>query len=147
MRTVLVFSLVATLGLVCPIGTARAATVTEEDFVKVCPLDLPGTIGKVSATADGIAVTFETSVPTAVAELRERATELASLLNWAATQPAGAQRLPVPFTASYQESANGASLILTPKNPADREKLQTTIAGRIQSMNLTARCYQLANVS
>jgi len=147
MRSVLVFSLIAALGLACPTGTARGATVTEEDFVKVCPLDLPGTTSKVSATADGVAVTFETSVPTAVAELRERATELASLLNRAADQPAGAQRLPLPFTARYQESTNGASLLLTPKSEADLEKLRSTISGKVRSMNLTARCYQLANVN
>jgi hypothetical protein len=126
---------------------AQAATVIQEDFVRVCPLDLPGTISRSSVTADGVVVTFETSLATAVAELRERAAELATLVSRAAAEPAGDQRLPVLFTADYQESRNGASLLLKPMNAADLEKLQTTIAGKIDSMNLTHRCYQLANVN
>ena len=73
--------------------------------------------------------------------------KLATLVNRAAAQPAGARTLAVLFTATYQESKNGATMLLKPKNAADLEKLQTTMAGRIEAMNRTKSCYQLASVN
>jgi hypothetical protein len=64
------------LTLVSTVGIAEASPVTKQDFVKACPLDLPGTTATSSPTADGIAVTFETTVPNSVAELRSRVTRL-----------------------------------------------------------------------
>src|SRR5262245_37821743 len=91
MRTLAMLS-IAALALVTVAGTAQASAVTKEDFVKVCPLDLPGTTATSTPTADGIAVTFETTVPSSVAELRSRITKLSELVNQAVSQPAGAER-------------------------------------------------------
>ena len=141
-----VFVLLPLLGLLSPAGTVQAASV-DDKVVQVCPLDLPGTQGKSSVTSDGIAVSLETSVPSAVAELRARVAKIAELLNRSAAGQGGGGRLPVLVTATYVESEKGASLLLKPKNPADLEKVQTTLANKIEAMNRTKSCYQLASVN
>jgi len=142
-RTLATFSLLTMLWLVPAMGTERTAGVTAEDFVKVCPLEIRGTIAAATLTPDGVAVEFRTSVPTAMAPVRDRAAKLAALLNQVATQNARPQDRVVPFTATYQETETGASLILKPMQAADLRALQQTMVDAVRSMNFTMRC-QLA---
>jgi hypothetical protein len=122
--------------------------VTKEDFAKVCPLDLAGASAASSPTADGVAVTFSTTVASWLPELKTRVEKLSDLLNRAMTQSlTGANRPAVPFVSTFEATKDGARLVLKPKPGGDLEKLQVNIAGKIGSMNAQKTCSLLANIN
>lgn len=124
------------------------APVTKEDFAKVCPLDLAGASAASSPTADGVAVTFSTTVASSIPDMKSRVEKLSELLNRAMTQSLPAANRPaVPFVSSFEATKDGARLILKPKPGGDLEKLQVNIAGKIGSMNAQKTCHLLANIN
>lgn len=135
-----VMLLVSGLALAAP----QAQPVTKQDFVKVCPLDLPGVTAASTPTADGVSVAFATSVANSLPELRTRVQKLSDLLNRAMAQPPASA---VVFSSAFESTKDGASVLLKPKNAAELEKLQTNVAGKIGTMNAEKTCNLLANVN
>jgi hypothetical protein len=80
-----------------------------------CPMNLQGAVIAVSDTDNGIVLTITTQSGD-VAELRRRTETMAKMHS--APDKASMHGEMVAFSAKYEEIANGARLILTPKDPA-----------------------------
>ena len=124
-----------------------AQEITKEDFIKVCPLDLPGTAVHSTATADGLVVAFETSVANSLPELKVRVEKLSQLINTVMEQPADAPRGAIKFSSDFEVTEKGANVILKPADAKNLEKLQTNVSAKMGTMNAEKKCHFLANVS
>lgn len=146
MKKLLALAVLA-LALAPAVASAAGQPLTKQDFVKVCPLDLPGVGAASSNVADGIVVAFDTTVANSLGELQSRVQKLNDLVNLAMSQPATAPRGGVPFASTYEATEKGANLYFKPADAADLEKLQTNVAGKIGKMNAEKTCHLLANVN
>lgn len=124
-----------------------AQKITREDFIKVCPLDLPGTAVHSTATADGLVVAFESSVANSLPELKVRVEKLSQLINTVMEQPADVPRGAIKFSSAFEPTEKGANVVLKPADAKDLEKLQTNVSAKMGTMNAEKKCHFLANVN
>jgi hypothetical protein len=126
----------------------------------ICPMAVPGTQVSTSDTSTGEVVTFSTTSPDQVADLRSRVRAMADMHNQhhgpgdmsgmqggmhgqggmmgsGAGQggETGHMPMPPPSTTSVEDTDTGARLVVTPKDPAQLAQLQSAVrahAGMMQ---------------
>lgn len=132
-----------------PLGAAPA------DMMQVCPMAVPGTQVAVSDTPDGEAVWF-TTAPERIPELRSRVRAMADLHNrqhagggaeqmgggmmGGGMSGMGASMMPPPSRAAVEDVEGGARLVVTPNDPADLDRLRSTVRMHAQHMQETGTC-------
>ncbi len=127
----------------------------------VCPMSVPGTKLSAADTSTGEAITF-TTTPDQAAALREKVHAMADLHNrhhasGGADQGGmkgmhgggmmgghashggqdgmmGDMQMPPPSRAAVEDLPDGARIIVTPNDPADLERLQTTVRMHAEHM-------------
>jgi hypothetical protein len=110
----------------------------------MCPMDLPGTQLTAADTATGEALTF-TTTPDQTAALRERVRALAAMHDQhGATRGSGTTAsgrggmggmpMPPPSHTTVEDVDNGARMVVTPNDPADLAKLQSTVKMHAEHM-------------
>lgn len=132
--------------------------------MQACPMAVPGTTLSAADTADGEAVTF-TTTPEGVADLRSRVHAMAEMHNrhhqgaGPDPSPGGMQQggmmggghmgpsggmhasmMPPPSRAAVEDVAGGARLVVTPDDPAQLERLRTSLRERTRHMQDTGAC-------
>lgn len=119
----------------------------------VCPMTVPGTQVSASDTTTGEALTFTTSSPDRVDELRSSVRAMADMHNrHHASGQMGAQpyqgmgsgsaadpsmrmaHMPPPSTASVEDTDGGARLVVTPKDSAQLPQLQSAMRAHADMM-------------
>ncbi len=129
------------------------------DMMQACPMAVPATQLAVADTPDGEAVTF-TTASDHVAELRSRVHAMADMHNrhhaqGGAEQMHGgmqhggmmegmggmdASMMPPPSRAAVEDVDGGARLAVTPNDPADLDRLRSTVRMHAQHMQETGTC-------
>lgn len=130
-----------------------------------CPMAVPGTQVAVADTADGEAVTF-TTAPDQAAELRSRVHAMADMHNshhqgggmegmhggmqhngmmgggsMGSSGGGGAMpMMPPPSRAAVEDVEGGARLVVTPSDPADLDRLRSTVRMHVEHMRQTGTC-------
>ncbi len=134
-----------------------------------CPMDVPGTQVSAADTPEGESVTFTTSSPDAVPDLRARIHAMAdryerrharadaqeeaqggtgdgdeSAAGSAGSGSPDAEGTPAhesaPSRAVVEDIEGGARIDITPNDPADLDQLRTTIRDRVASREETGSC-------
>ena len=117
----------------------------------MCPMAVPGTQVSAADTATGEALTFSTTSPDQVAELRTRVHAMADMHNQhhgaggmhqgmhehGGMMGGGAMAnmpMPPPSTATIENTDSGARLVLTPTDPAQMAQLQSAVRGHADMM-------------
>ena len=110
----------------------------------MCPMAVPGTQVSASDLSTGEAVTFSTTSPEQVADLRSRVRAMADMHNrhHASGDMSGMQggmhghggMMPPPSTASVEDTDAGARLMVTPKDPAQLAQLQSAVRAHAEMM-------------
>lgn len=131
--------------------------------MSACPMAVPGTQLGVTDTRDGEAVTFTTS-PDLAAELRSRVHAMADMHNshhqgggmegmHGGMQHGGMMgggsmgstggrdaMMPPPSRAAVEDVEGGARLVVTPNDPADLDRLRSTVRMHAEHMRQTGTC-------
>lgn len=123
------------------------------DMAAMCPMANPDTQVSAADTANGEALTFTTSSPDQVADLRSRVRAMADMHNQhhasgemggmhghggmmgTGSGGMGNMPMPPPSTAAVEDTDNGARLVVTPHDPAQLAELQSAVrahAGMMQ---------------
>lgn len=147
---------------------AAASAAAPPDMTQMCPVAVPGTRLAVADTADGEAVTF-TTTPDRVGELRSRVHAMAEMHNrhhmeggagemhgqmhgggmmgggmgGGSMHPSGgmdASMMPPPSRAAVEDVDGGARLVVAPNDPADLDRLRSTVRMHAQHMQETGSC-------
>lgn len=116
----------------------------------MCPLDVPGTKVAAADTADGEAITF-TTTPEHADELRSRVRAMADMHNRHHAEAApgagggmhaehGGMHMPPPSRAAVEDVENGARVVVTPTDPQDLQKLQSTVRMHAEHMQQQGGC-------
>jgi TusA-related sulfurtransferase len=135
-----------------------------------CPMEVPGTQVSVADTPEGEVVTFTTSSPDAVPDLRARIHAMADRyerrhesgqagMMHDGTSPGGEggagsagsgspdeqqapsrAQTPAPSRAVVEDIEGGARIDITPNDPADVEQLRAAIRARVAQMQETGSC-------
>ena len=132
--------------------TGMGAGMADGKMAAMCPMAIPGTQVSAADTSTGEALTFSTTSPDQVAELRTRVRAMADMHNQhhasggmheGMHQPGGMMSgggmanmpMPPPSTATVEDTDAGARLVLTPQDPAQMAQLQSAVrahAGMMQ---------------
>ncbi|WP_242344631.1 hypothetical protein [Anaeromyxobacter terrae] len=116
-----------------------------------CPMSVAGTRVVAADTADGESLTF-TTTPDAAPELRTRVRAMAETHNRHHATPGmegmhgmrhGAmphEAMPPPSRATVEDLDYGARILLTPVDPADVERLRSTVRLHAQRMEESGTC-------
>ncbi len=130
--------------------------------MSACPMAVPGTQLAVADTPEGEAVTF-TTAPDRAAELRGRVHAMADMHNshhqgggmegmHGGMQHGGMMgggsmgstgrdaMMPPPSRAAVEDVEGGARLVVTPNDPADLERLRSTVRMHAERMRQTVTC-------
>jgi hypothetical protein len=160
---VLIVPLLASTALACSHGSAPQAAPAQPPHAtaapprtasaegSMCPMDVPGTQLSAADTATGETLTF-ISTPDQAPALRERVRAMAAMheerhamgdgghmgeghggMMHEGTGMGGMER-PPPSHAVVEDVENGARVVVTPNDPADLQKLQTTVKAHAQKM-------------
>lgn len=137
-----------------PLGAAPA------EMMQACPMAVPGTQVAASDMPDGEAVWF-TTAPERIPELRSRVRAMADLHNrqhagggaeqmggmmmgggmmGGGMSGMGASMMPPPSRAAVEDVDGGARLVVTANDPADLDRLRSTVRMHAQHMQETGRC-------
>lgn len=132
--------------------TGMGAGMAGDKMAAMCPMAIPGTQVSAADTSIGETLTFSTTSPDQVAELRTRVRAMADMHNQhhasggmhqgmhesGGTMSGGGAMadmpMPPPSTATVEDSDAGASLILTPKDPAQMAQLQSAVRAHANMM-------------
>lgn len=153
-RTVIVSFVLALAGTACMHGghaaTAAAAQPAaaasgQGGMTGMCPMSVPGTQVSATDTPTGEALTF-TTTPDKATALREKVHAMADMHNrhhaagdsghggmggmmggGMAGGGMGGMQMPPPSRASVEDLPNGARIMVTPNDPADLQRLQSTV--------------------
>jgi hypothetical protein len=101
-------------------------------MMEMCPMTVPGTVVNAADTANGEALTFTTTAPDQVAELRIRVHAMANMHNQHHGGMGGGERMggmmmPPPSRAWVEDVENGARISMTPNDLTDLQKLQSAV--------------------
>lgn len=116
----------------------------------LCPMSIPGTQVSAAETSAGEALTFTTS-PDQAPALREKVHAMADMHNRhhasgdAASGGTGAMMghggmgaeemaMPPPSRATVEDLSDGARILVTPNDPADLERLRSTVRGHAEHL-------------
>jgi hypothetical protein len=117
-------------------------------MMQSCPMSISGAAVSVSDSVDGINVVFSAKSGD-VAELRRRVESMAKMHNEASSGPMMSGNMMagkmIPFTLKYEETADGARLTLTPKDPAQLSELRTQVRAHAKQM-LTGDCSMMQSM-
>jgi hypothetical protein len=109
----------------------------------MCPMDVPGAQLSASDTPSGSALTFTTTSPDQVANLRQRVRAMAAMHDQHHATGAGgmadahagmAEGMPPPSKTSVEDVEKGARVDVTPNDPADLQKLQSTVRAHAEQI-------------
>lgn len=109
----------------------------------MCPSAVPGTSISVADTKVGIAVTFTTSEPAKVAELRQRVSAMEQMherhLIRGTEEPAGERprRMAmhvIPGSATVEDVPDGARVVFEPEDAENLDDLRTHVQVMVQTM-------------
>jgi hypothetical protein len=144
-------------------GAARPAPVSRSPsgmagMAQMCPMNVPGTQVSAAEVATGEALTFTTS-PENAAALREKVHAMAEMHNrhhagaeqgsggmqhgamghggmggMGASGEMGGMQMPPPSRASVDDLPDGARITVTPNDPADLQRLQSTVRAHAEHM-------------
>lgn len=168
LKTTTVLAALASLSLACKHGDAAAPDASAAapargaataapplpaghpgSMAAMCPMDVPGAKVAAADSPTGETVTFTTTSPDQVAELRQRVRAMSQMHEGrhahgveaqgsAAGAPPGggpgAAMMPPPATTSVEDVDGGARVTVTPKDPADLQKLQAAVRGHADQM-------------
>lgn len=132
-----------------PGGANSAGGTAAGGMGGMCPMSVPGTEVAAEDTASGEAVTFTTRSADQVPALRERVHAMADMHNahhaggdaghggmhgmhggmGGGTSGGGMEgmEMPPPSQATVEDLPDGARILVSPKDPADLERLQSTV--------------------
>src|SRR5512140_625918 len=115
----------------------------------MCPMSVPGTKVSAADTATGEALTF-TTTPDQAAALREKVHAMADMHNRHHASGAaehgsmmgggmaggsmGGMEMPPPSRATVEDLPEGARIVVTPNDPADLQRLQSTVRSHAEHM-------------
>jgi hypothetical protein len=128
-----------------PAGSATEPP-DSSGMMAMCPMTVPGTQVYAADTANGEALTFTTSSPDQVAELRIRVHAMANMHNQrhggmgggegmgGAGMGGGKMMMPPPSHAWVEDVENGARISMTPNDAADLQKLQGAVRMHAEHM-------------
>jgi len=156
-RTVVVSFVLALAGTGCMHAGHAATAATAQPAAAapgqggmggMCPMSVPGTQVSATDTATGEALTF-TTTPDQASALREKVRAMADMHNrhhaagdsghggmgamggmmggGMAGGGMGGMQMPPPSRATVEDLPNGARIIVTPNDPADLQRLQSTV--------------------
>ena len=128
-----------------------------DKMAAICPMAVPGTQVSASDTSTGETVTFSTTSPDQVADLRSRVNAMADMHNRHHASgdmggmhggmhgqggttgtgqggEVGHMPMPPPSTTSVEDTDTGARLVVTPKDPAQLAQLQSAVRAHAEMM-------------
>jgi hypothetical protein len=107
-------------------------TTTRHDMsmMQSCPMHVAGTEVATADSKDGIILTVTTKTGD-VADLRRRTESMAKMHAENSNKEMPGM---IPFSAAYEEVANGARLTLTPKDPARLEEFRAKVRQHVEMM-------------
>jgi len=134
-------------------AAAEQAPVPGGDMMSMCPMNVPGTQVSAADSETGETLTFTTTTTDQVAELRSRVHAMAEMHNrhhaaggmmeggmaggtggmMGSGEATGPAMMP-PSHATVVDLEGGASIMLTPNDPADLQKLQSEARVHAQRM-------------
>ncbi len=140
-----------------PAGARAPGGMDAERLAAMCPMAVPGAHVSAADVSTGEALTFSTTSPDQVADLRSRVHAMADMHNrhHASGDMSGMQGgmhggmmgtgtdsgggmghmpMPPPSTASVEDTDTGARLVVTPKDPAQLAQLQSAVRGHADMM-------------
>lgn len=160
-RALLVPVLVAFAGTACmhagraaPAASTQPATAAPAGgMAGMCPMSVPGTKVSAADTATGEALTF-TTTPDQAAALREKVHAMADMHNrhhasgeaghggmgggmmggGMAGESMGGMQMPPPSRAVVEDLPEGARIVVTPNDPVDLQRLQSTVRSHAEHM-------------
>jgi hypothetical protein len=120
----------------------------------MCPMEVPGTTVTPADTSDGEALTFTTASADQVPALRERVRAMAAMHNQHHAETGGSHgmhhggmaghgagsghdmgaAMPPPSRARVEDVDGGARLVVTPRDPADVGRLQSTVRAHAERL-------------
>ena len=139
-RTLLLCSLlsVSAVGWADPpsASTARGAHMRHAEMSTMCPEAVPGTTITTADTPRGIAVTFVTSQPSNVAELRRRVMAMVRMHESRVSggRPRRMRMHVIPGSATVEDVRNGARVVFEPEDAANLDDLRTHVRVTVQMM-------------
>ena len=89
----------------------------------MCPMEVPGTSVAASDVEGGEALSFTTTNPDEVQELRQRVDRIATMHN----EHHGQGGMAPPATAAAEDIPGGARIIITPTDPARLDEVRTRV--------------------
>ena len=96
-----------------------------------CPMKVPGAVVSVADSDNGITLTITTKSDS-VAELRSRIQNMVRMHSVPSSAAMHSDMM--PFSIKYEEVANGARLILTPKDPAQLDTFRVKVRQHAEQM-------------
>jgi hypothetical protein len=122
----------------CMHAAQPAAAPADPGMMAMCPMTVPGTQVYAADTANGSALTFTTS-PDQVAELRVRVHAMANMHNQrhggtGGDEKMGGKMTPPPSRAWVEEIDNGARIAMTPNDPGNLLKLQSSVRAHAEHL-------------
>ena len=173
-RWIVISGAVALLGVGCSHGAASQPTASAppppaatqapggmdaDRMAAMCPMAVPGAQVSAADVSTGETLTFSTTSPDQVADLRSRVHAMADMHNrhHASGEMSGMQGgmhggmmgtgtgtdsgggmghmpMPPPSTASVEDTDTGARLVVTPKDPAQLAQLQSAVRAHADMM-------------
>ncbi|MGZ6143114.1 MAG: hypothetical protein ACXWLM_07230 [Myxococcales bacterium] len=140
--------------------TGMRAGMTGDKMAAMCPMAVPGTQVSSLDTATGEMITFSTTSPDQVAELRTRVRAMADMHNQhhgaggmqgmhehegmmsgsGGDSAMASMPMPPPSTATVEDIDGGARLVLAPTDPAQLAQLQSAVRSHAQMMQQQGAC-------
>jgi hypothetical protein len=138
-----------------PAAAPQASTEAPQGdgMTGMCPMSIPGTQVAAKDTSTGEALTFTTTSPGQVPALREKVHAMADMHNRhhaSGEEQAGMggmmhggmmgggdmpmMEMPPPSHAAVEDLPEGARIVVTPNDSADRQRLQSTIRSHAEQM-------------
>ncbi len=115
-----------------------AVAAADPGMMAMCPMTVPGTQVYAADTANGSALTF-TTAPEQVAELRIRVHAMGNMHNqrhagMGGDEKMGGKMMPPPSRAWVEDVDNGARIAMTPNDPADLLRLQSSVRAHAEHL-------------
>jgi hypothetical protein len=136
-------------------ATTTAAQHGETMARSTCPMTVPGTQVAAADTATGGVLTFTTTSPDQVAELRSRVRAMADMHNHHHSAEGGmgsgdgdgtAMSVPPVSTAAVEDTDQGARMVLTPTDASQVPDLQRIAREHAALMQAQGRCDMAASM-
>jgi hypothetical protein len=137
MRHVLLVFVVGVLSVTYLIASPQHGS-ANMSMMQNCPMKVEGAAVAVADTKDGVVLTITTTTGD-VAELRRRTESMAKMHTAHSNMHANMHAEMMPFDVKYEEISNGASLTLTPKDPAKLEEFRAKVRQHVGQMK-TGNC-------